>query len=57
MTHEIKNPLAVCKGYLDMIDINKQEKKLKKYISIMKQEVDRSLNIISDFVEYNKIKK
>lgn len=55
LTHEIKNPLAVCKGYLDMMDINKQEK-AEKYISIMKQEVDRSLNIISDFVEYNKIK-
>ena len=55
LTHEIKNPLAVCKGYLDMIDINKQEK-AEKYISIMKQEVDRSLNIISDFVKYNKIK-
>lgn len=55
LTHEIKNPLAVCKGYLDMIDINKKEK-AEKYISIMKQEVDRSLNIISDFVEYNKIK-
>ena len=23
LTHEIKNPLAVCKGYIDMIDINK----------------------------------
>ena len=55
LTHEIKNPFAVCKGYLDMIDINKQEI-AEKYISIMKQEVDRSLNIISDFVEYNKIK-
>ena len=55
LTHEIKNPLAVCKGYIDMIDLNKEEKALK-YISIMKQEINRSLNIISDFVEYNKIK-
>ena len=55
LTHEIKNPLAVCKGYLDMIDLNKEEKALK-YINIMKQEINRSLNIISDFVEYNKIK-
>lgn len=55
LTHEIKNPLAVCKGYMDMIDLNKEEKALK-YISIMKQEINRSLNIISDFVEYNKIK-
>lgn len=55
LTHEIKNPLAVCKGYLDMIDLSKEEKALK-YINIMKQEINRSLNIISDFVEYNKIK-
>ena len=55
LTHEVKNPLAVCKGYLDMIDLNKEEKALK-YINIMKQEINRSLNIISDFVEYNKIK-
>jgi two-component sensor histidine kinase len=55
LTHEIKNPLAVCKGYIDMIDLNKEEKALK-YINIMKQEINRSLNIISDFVEYNKIK-
>lgn len=55
LTHEIKNPLAVCKGYLDMIDLSKEEKAIK-YINIMKQEINRSLNIISDFVEYNKIK-
>lgn len=55
LTHEIKNPLAVCKGYLDMINLDNKEKSTK-YISIMKQEINRSLNIISDFVEYNKIK-
>lgn len=55
LTHEIKNPLAVCKGYLEMINLDNREKS-DKYISIMKQEINRSLNIISDFVEYNKIK-
>lgn len=55
LTHEIKNPLAVCKGYLDMINLDNKEKSTK-YISIMKQEINRSLNIISDFVEFNKIK-
>ena len=55
LTHEIKNPLAVCKGYLDMINLDNIEKS-NKYITIMKQEINRSLNIISDFVEYNKIK-
>ena len=26
LTHEIKNPIAVCKGYLDMIDLNDNKK-------------------------------
>ena len=55
LTHEIKNPLAVCKGYLDMIDFDKKDKALK-YIDIMKQEISRSLNIMTDFTEFNKIK-
>ena len=49
LTHEIKNPLAVCKGYIDMINLDNKEK-ANKYIGIMKQEINRSLNIISDFV-------
>ena len=55
LTHEIKNPLAVCKGYLDMINLDNKEKS-NKYISIMKQEINRSLNIMSDFMNFNKIK-
>ena len=55
LTHEIKNPLAVCQGYLEMLDI-KNEKKALKYISIMKQEISRSLNIMNDFLEFGKIK-
>ena len=55
ITHEVKNPIAVCKGYLDMIDI-KNENQLKRYIPIIKQEIERSLNIMSDFMEFSKIK-
>lgn len=55
LTHEIKNPLAVCKGYLDMINLDNKEKSTK-YISIMKQEINRSLNIMTDFMDFNKIK-
>ena len=32
LTHEIKNPLAVCKGYIDMINLDNKEKS-NKYIS------------------------
>ncbi len=55
ITHEIKNPIAVCKGYLDMLDIN-DEKKLHKYIPIVKQEISRTLTLMDDYLDYTKIK-
>lgn len=55
LTHEIKNPIAVCKGYLDMMD-PKDSKKVKKYLPIIKSEVDRTLVIMDDFLDYSKIK-
>ena len=55
LTHEIKNPLAVCKGYLEMINLENKDKS-KKYIEIIKQEIERSLLIMADFSELNKIK-
>lgn len=55
LTHEIKNPIAVCKGYLDMMEIN-DKKKSEKYINIIKQEINRSLNIMNDFLEFSRIK-
>lgn len=55
MTHEIKNPIAVCKGYLDMLDIN-NKKKVEKYIPIIKSEIERTLTMMDDYLEYTKIK-
>ena len=55
LTHEIKNPIAVCKGYLDMLNLDNKEKS-DRYIKIVKSEIDRSLNIMNDFMEYSKIK-
>ena len=55
LTHEIKNPIAVCKGYLDMINLDDEDKS-RRYIGIIKSEIDRSLNVMSDFMEYSKIK-
>jgi two-component system sporulation sensor kinase B len=55
LTHEIKNPIAVCKGYLDMLNLENRDKS-EKYIRIVKSEIDRSLNIMNDFMEYSKIK-
>lgn len=55
LTHEIKNPIAVCKGYLAMINLDNRDKS-EKYLEIIKSEIDRSLNVMSDFMEYSKIK-
>jgi len=55
ITHEIKNPLAVCKGYLDMLDINDKDK-CRRYIPIIKEEIDRTLLLLKDFLLVSKIK-
>lgn len=55
ITHEIKNPIAVCKGYLDMFDVNNIEHS-RKYIPILKGEIKRVLTILEDFLSISKIK-
>jgi signal transduction histidine kinase len=54
ITHEIKNPLAVCKGYLDMLDVNNGEQ-CKKYIPIIKDEINHTLLILKDFSSFSKV--
>lgn len=54
ITHEIKNPIAVCKGYLDMYDVNSIEHS-KKYIPIIKEEIERTLILLKDFLSLRKI--
>lgn len=56
LTHELKNPIAVCNGYLEMLDIN-NKKKATKYISIITSEIARSKTIIDEFSNYGKLKK
>lgn len=53
ITHEIKNPIAVCKGYLDMINVD-DSKQVKKYIPIIKSEIERLLSLLQDFLLINK---
>lgn len=55
ITHEIKNPIAVCKGYLDMFDVNNEEHS-RKYIPIIKEEIARTLILLQDFLSLQKIK-
>ena len=54
ITHEIKNPIAVCKGYLDMFDVTDNEKS-EKYVKILKDEIDHTLELLKDFLAFSKI--
>lgn len=54
IAHEVKNPIAVCKGYLDMLDVDDKEK-INKYIPIIKKEMNRSLNIMDSFLELKRL--
>ena len=56
LTHELKNPIAVCNGYLEMLDLNNKPK-ATKYISIIQSEIARSKTIIDEFSTYGKLKK
>lgn len=54
ITHEIKNPIAVCYGYLDMLDVTDLDK-VNKYIPIVRSEINRALVIMDDFLSLSNI--
>lgn len=54
ITHEIKNPIAVIKGYLDMLNMN-DSKQVQRYIPIIRSEIERLLILLQDFLLINKI--
>ena len=51
LAHEIRNPLSVVKGYLEML----QENNVGKYKRIIQDEVDVSLEILNSYLEYDKM--
>ena len=53
--HEVKNPLAVCNGYLELI-MKCSEKDKETYLQIVKDEIKRSLNIINDYSKNNTLR-
>lgn len=54
--HEVKNPIAVCKGYIEMIEKgnNNSKKDLKKYVKIVNSEIDESLNLMEDYLMFGR---
>jgi len=56
LVHELKNPISVCKGYLEMIR-KKGIEKSSKYLPIIEEEINRSLSVITDFSYLGKLNK
>ena len=56
LAHEIKNPLTICNGYLSMLN-DKDIQTRNNYIEIIKEEINRSLVILSEFSKNNSINK
>lgn len=54
ISHEIKNPIAVCKGYLDMLNLN-DTAKVNKYIPIVKEEINRTLVMLNDYMKLDNL--
>ena len=51
LAHEVKNPLCVVKGYLEML--NKEN--FLKYKEIINDELNESINILDNYLEYRKM--
>ncbi len=54
LTHELKNPITVCKGYLEIMN-SKGYSSASKYLPIISNEIDRSLSVINDFSTLGKL--
>ena len=51
LAHEMRNPLCVVKGYLEMLN----EANISDYKMIILNQVDDSLNILNDYLEFSRI--
>ncbi|GBG10876.1 hypothetical protein PAT3040_05646 [Paenibacillus agaridevorans] len=54
IAHEVRNPLQVTRGFLQIIGEKITEKKLKAYTTLAINELDRASEIITDFLTFAK---
>ena len=52
LAHEIKNPLAVASGYVEMSN----EKNFSKYKELINNNIKEALQILDNYLEFNKLK-
>lgn len=57
IAHEVRNPLTVSKGFLQLIQtrgLSLGEEKINEYVTTSIQEIERSESVISDFLSFAK---
>lgn len=54
ISHEVRNPLTTCKGFLQLSHQEETEPHVKHYIGTAIQELDRASNIINDYLTFAK---
>ena len=54
LAHEVKNPLSVCKGYIEIM--NKKNSYSKKHVKIIEGQINECLNIMNDYLSLRKEK-
>ncbi|CEH28917.1 hypothetical protein AM501_26985 [Aneurinibacillus migulanus] len=57
VAHEIRNPLTVVRGFMQLFDENRKiPEEVKPYIGLVIKEIDRTQEIITDFLSFAKPK-
>ena len=54
ISHEVRNPLTVSRGFIQMLGQRDFEKSRKKYRDIAIQELDRATEVINDYLTFAK---
>lgn len=54
ISHEVRNPLTSCKGFLQLSHQEEQSPQIKQYLGTAIQELDRASEIINDYLTFAK---
>ena len=54
ISHEVRNPLTVSRGFLQLIESDLKSKQTKDYMELAIQELDRATEIINDYLTFAK---
>lgn len=51
--HEVKNPISLIKANIELLELDKKENGYEKNLAVMKREIDKINNIITDLVIFS----